>query len=254
MNKTPVICLWDLETSGAVVSTWNLYPDSIPHQNILQDWYIICGAWKFLGKKPTKAVSVLQDPERFATDHRDDYHVVKTLRDVLENVDILVGHNGDRFDLRMFNARLIYHKLPPLPKIITIDTLKEAKKVAKFTSNRLDYLGDFLGSGGKQNTSPGLWLRAQSGDKGAIREMVKYNKTDVEILEELYLRLRPYMKTHPNLSPPEERSCPRCGSTHTIVNKIRTRASGSRYRTYQCRSCGGYFSDTKNLILPKVKI
>ena len=204
---SPKIVLWDVEITGVTVSTWNLYPESIPYQNILQDWSMISVCWKELGKKRIYSSSIIDDPKRFAKNHKDDYHVIKTVRDALDDVDILVAHNA-KFDLKAFNTRLIVHDLPPLPKIQQIDTLREIKKVAKFTSNRLDYLASTLGNSGKMETSPGLWLRASNGDKKAIEEMVKYNKVDVKILEDLYLRIRKYMTSHPNLAEPSSPNCP----------------------------------------------
>lgn len=253
MQKSKIV-LWDIETSGITVSTWNLYPESIPHSNILQDWYIICACWKELDKDRIKSVSVLDDEKRFKKDSRDDYYVIKTLREMLEDANVIIGHNTDKFDMKMFNSRLIYHKLPPLPKILSIDTLKEVKKIARFTSNRLDFLGDKLGSGGKLKTSPGLWLRACNGDKAAIREMVTYNKVDVKVLEELYLRIRGYMKSHPNIAEPLTQNCPKCDSDNVRKHKPRISATGIRYQQYQCNNCGSYFQSGKAIEKPESKL
>src|SRR6185369_1850139 len=105
--SSPVVLLWDLETSFLQVATFSLYPDSIGHQNILEDWYIISAAWKKLSSSRVSAVSALDDPKRFKKDFKDDYHIVSTLRDVLEDVDIIIGHNQDKFDIKKFQARLI---------------------------------------------------------------------------------------------------------------------------------------------------
>lgn len=233
------IVLWDIETSGIVATTWNLYPDAIMHENLLQDWFIICAAWKVLGENEIKTVSVLDNKGRFKKDHTDDYHVIATLRKALEDVDILIHHNGDKFDVKMFNARLIIHGLPPLPHIVTIDTLKEVRKVAKFTSNRLDFLGKVLTGHGKIETPKGTWLKSMSGNVDAIKTMVEYNKGDVQVLEEVYLKLRPYMKRHPQVG--EKQACPNCGSHHTIRRGSRMRATGTKIQENQCNHCGSYF-------------
>ena len=77
-----------------------------------------------IGSKSVKSVSLLDDPKRFKKDRTDDYHVVKTIRDTLADADMIIHHNGDRFDIRKINARLIYHGLYPLPKLVALDTLK----------------------------------------------------------------------------------------------------------------------------------
>ena len=252
--KDLTVVLWDIETSMSIVGSFSLYPESINHENILEDWYIICACWKYLNRPKIHGVSGLDDLKRFKKNVKDDFHVVKTLRDMLEDVDILIGHNSDKFDIKKFNSRLIYHNLPPLPKILTVDTLKEVRKIASFTSNRLDYLGKHLCGEGKADTSRGLWLRAMMGDKKAIEEMVKYNKVDVKVLEDVYLKLRRYMKSHPNLAEPLTTNCPKCGSDDVKKHDVKMRASGVRYQQYQCKNCCGYFSDTKSLDKPNSKV
>lgn len=255
MGKDLKIVLWDIETSSTVVASWNLYPTAIPYKNIIEDWFIICAAWKELGSRTTSAVSVLDDAKRFKKNHKDDYYVVKTIREALEDVDILIAFNGDKFDTKMFNSRLISHGLPPLPKIVFIDPLKEVKKVAKFSSHRLDFLSTALTGSGKMETPGDTWMKAMQGDESAIKLMVRYNKVDVKKLEEVYLKLRPYFKSHPNLAKPETCNCPKCSSKNTQKRGVRMRASGIRYQSYQCQDCGSwFFTDSKALTKPLSKV
>lgn len=238
--SSPKIVLVDLETSPVITATFSLYPDSIHHSNILQDWFIICAAWKELNSKTIKATSI-NDFKRKSDN--DDYGVVKRLRDEFEDVDILIAHNGDKFDIKKLNARLIFHGLDPLPKIQTIDTLKEVRKIAQFTSNRLDYLGTHLIGQGKIETSSGLWLSAMKGDRAAVKEMVEYNKVDVERLEELYLKIRPYIKSHPHVgvyNSEKNESCRHCGSKKLVITKTRYTASGEKRLQKKCKDCHAY--------------
>lgn len=253
MGKNLRICSFDIETLPAIAATFTLYPDAINHENVLADTSIVCICWKDLGK-PTKSISVLDDPKLFKKDHTSDYHVCKTIRDEFDGVDILIGHNLKRFDVKRLNARLIFHGLEPLPMIQMIDTLTELKKVATFTSHRLDYLGKHLFEDGKQQTSKGLWLRCLKGDVDAIKEMTAYCKKDVVLLEKLYLKIRPYMKSHPNVATPDTCNCPKCGSSKTKKDGIRVRATGARYQTYACNDCGARFSDSKILMKPTSKV
>lgn len=252
--KNPKIVLWDVETSGITATTWNLYPEYISYENMIDDWFMISVAWKELGKTKIDAVSVLDDPKRFKKNCKDDYYVIKTVRDALEDVDILIAFNGDRFDTKMFNSRLIAHGLPPLPKIVYIDPLKEVKKVAKFTSHRLDFLSTALTGEGKMQTPSGTWKKAMNGDREAITLMARYNKVDVKKLEEVYLKLRPYFKSHPNVATIDTCNCPTCNSNKTKKDGIRMRASGIRVQTYRCLDCGSHFSDNKTLAKPISKV
>jgi len=242
MSK-PVILFFDCETSPITATTWTLYPKYLSHENIIEDWYIICAAWKELNDKQVSSVAI--------TKPGDDYVVCKKLRAALAKADVLIGHNLNSFDVKKLNARLIFHKLPPLPLIPTVDTLREIKKVAAFTSNRLDYLAKTLVGKGKLKTDFSLWRDVMNGSKAALKKMVDYCKVDVIRLQQIYERLRPYFKTHIHLgvlSGEDRTSCPKCGSTHTKRNGVRVTAAGLKCAEYQCTDCGGYFR------LPIVKL
>lgn len=234
---TPNIVIADIETSPMEVASFSLYPESIGHQNILKDWFIICAAWKSHGEKKVHAAKITKAGE--------DKAVVKQLRDALADADIIVGQNIAKFDIKKLNARLIYHKLPPLPLVPVVDTLKESKKIASFSSHRLDYLGQHLIGEGKIDTTPGLWLKAMKGDKKAIAEMVRYNKVDVVRTEQLYDRIRPYIKSHPAMGVMmgvNAASCNCCGSVRLKKNGIRVSAAGRKRQEMQCLDCGHYQS------------
>lgn len=245
------IILFDVETSlmKFEITGFGLgsVPDYLSHKSIVQDWSIICACWRELGKKTIYSASVSDNPSRMTKDPYDDLDVVKRLHKMFKSADILIAHNCDGFDVKKCNARFIYHGLPPVPPIRTIDTLKEARKIAKFTSNRLDYLGQMLGVGGKLETENGLWEKARMADIAATRRMVKYCKRDVDLLEKVYLKLRPYMKSHPNMASDDTMNCPKCNSSNRVKVNNRVTASGIRRRQYQCKDCGGYYTERMRL-------
>lgn len=189
MNNKPKILYYDIETSHAMVLSFGLFPDFISHDNILIDWHLFSAAWQWEGEKTIHAVALTDDPERFDKDVHDDYHVVKSLHAVLQEADYIVAHNGDKFDIKKLNTRIIKHGLSPLPPVKQIDTLKMARRFFCFTSNRLDYLGTFLGVGQKIRTSQELWVKAWLGEKKAIKEMKTYNKGDIVLLRDVYKKL-----------------------------------------------------------------
>ena len=113
MSAKPKILFWDLETSYMVVHTFGLFNQNISYDNIIEDSYIICGAWA--GEKgKAKCVSVLDDKQRFKEDNKDDYYVVKQLRDEIEAADIIVAHNGDKFDWKAPHVRAYHPNLVDL--------------------------------------------------------------------------------------------------------------------------------------------
>lgn len=237
MGKTPNIVFFDIETTP--VKTLRFQYDRSPyikHDNILEDWYIICAAWRTLGSDITHAVAIKEVG--------NDYNVVKKLHEVLSKADVIVGHVIDRFDIRNLNSRLIYHNLPPLPNIPTIDTAKMSRKIGGFTSNKLDYLGQYFGLGRKIHVDGQLWRDVITGSKKALKQMVEYNKQDVNLNVDVYLRLRPYMKTHPHIGviagESKLHSCPNCGSIKLKRNGLRPTKAGIMKQEIQCTNCGSY--------------
>jgi hypothetical protein len=238
---SPRTILWDIETSQNVVAVFSLKnQDWINAENILQERYVISASWKVLGESKVYAVSVLDDPKRFKANPHDDQHVLETLHGVLSEADIIVAHNGDQYDIKFTEGRMLIKGLPPLPPLSKIDTLKAAKDRFLFNANNLDYLGQMLGVGRKTSTPKGLWLKALAGDRAAIKTMVAYNKQDVLLLEKVFLKLRPYMANHVNRELFGDTGCPRCGS-HQTQRRGFHRSVTQIYQKFWCRGCGGWF-------------
>ncbi len=237
MTRKPRGLLWDVETSYINALTFGLYPDSISYQNILEDWRIHCASWKWLGEKTVYSV---------AESKRNDKRVVKALMKVVSQADFLIGHNVDKFDLKKLKARITYHKLGTVPPVPTVDTLKQARAVGAFTSNRLDYIGEYLDVGRKLQNAPSLWRDCFFGDKKALESMVKYNKQDVLLLEEVYLELLPHMTKHPNYNAITGTSdnCPKCGSSNLTQRGYSVTTTGRKKR-FQCNGCGSWSQGRK---------
>lgn len=245
-KREPRVLILDIETSLQTVAVFQLGGnDWINPENLLTERHMISACWQFLGEDKVYSVSLLDDPKRFAKDPHDDYHVVKTIVDVMSKSDLWVAHYGDSFDFRYIVTRALYHGLDPLPPTPTIDTKKIVKSRFYFNSNSLEYVGRYLGLGGKLKTPAGLWLRVLAGDKKAIKQMVVYNKRDVTLLKDVFLKLRPYIPTHLNRELFGNTGCPRCGS-----KKIQSRgtyyAQTRTYRRWQCQGdCKGWFRTLK---------
>jgi len=241
----PKIILWDIETSHNIVAAFQLYDANISHQAIFQERYIICGSWKELDKNGVKAVSVLDDHKRFKKDISDDYHVVKKLHEVLSDADAVIAHYGDKFDIKYLNTRILYHGLDPLPPIKQIDTYKMAKAKFLFNCNRLDYIGQFLGVGRKIKTSLDLWLGCLDGDEKSLKKMVRYNKQDVRLLEDVYKRLEVYCANKINMNMFKDFDCcPYCSSAN-IQSRGYNVAKTTKSKRYHCQDCGGWSSGNK---------
>lgn len=236
----PVIKVADIETAPIEAATWGLFDQNIGLEQIVTDQSILSYAIKNLGKRGVRY------EETALGDERNDYELCKKLWVELDEADFIIAHNGKKFDVKKINARFIAHGMPPPSPYIVIDTLLEVRRVAAFTSNKLEYLTKKLCTQKKMTHGkfPGylLWQQYLLGNPAARKEMKKYNIQDIVSLEELYLILRPWMAGHPNLTTfvdSDNPACPKCGSTDVHPSGFR-HTSVSRYVRYHCGNCGGW--------------
>jgi hypothetical protein len=238
----PKILLFDIESAPGTAYIWQCKTEYINPSMLKDDWYVMCWAAKWLGEKKIMS-SALCDHSGYDPKKPCDKAILSELWSLLDEADIVVAHNGKKFDCRKSNARFIRHGMTPPSPYRVVDTLSEARKHFMFMSNRLNELGRILRVGEKLRTGGfDLWLDCMNGDLKAWGRMVKYCKQDVLLLEKVYLRLRPYMKTHPNLSIIEGTDgCSKCGSTNLIGRGYFYNNATKKHR-YQCKNCGGYGS------------
>ena len=90
------------------------------------------------------------------------------------------------------------------------------------------------------------------GDEQALIDMEVYNVGDVTLLEDVYLKLRPYVKPHPNIGlyiTEDVEACPSCGLDD--LEKGGTYATSMNlYEAFRCRNCGSVGRLRKSM-LPK---
>jgi transposase-like protein len=76
--------------------------------------------------------------------------------------------------------------------------------------------------------------------------MKEYQIQDVNLLIDLYEKLKPWIKNHPNHNMFSEGAvCPNCSSTHLQKRGTAVSAAGA-YQRYQCRDCGTWSQGTKS--------
>lgn len=174
----------------------------------------------------------------------EDGSIMQGIWNLMDQANIIIAQNGDRFDIRKLNARFIKNGFIPPMSYQSIDTLRIMKRYFSFSSYRLDYANQFLGLPPKQKTDYSLWKECINGNKKALKEMVEYNRNDVIILEDLYIKLRPWIKSHPNLNlyvESENSICPNCGSDNLIFcGEYYTTVS--RFNSFRCE-CGAIGRD-----------
>lgn len=239
-NKPKVLFL-DIETSPKTAYVWGLWKQNVSMKQLIQDVYVLNWGAKWQGSDEVFWDALYRHPE-YKEDPTDDSAVVATMHELLDEADYVVGHNGDRFDLPILNARFIKHGMHPPSPYQSIDTLRIARRNFRFTSNRLDSLGEFLGAGRKIDTGGfELWRRiVLEHDRAAFKDMVDYCIQDVILLEDVYDRLAPWNKMHPSLVSSgslESMQCNVCGS-HEITKNGTYSTNTQTYQRYRCGDCG----------------
>jgi hypothetical protein len=247
---SPKILLMDIENAPNTAYIWGLWQETTSSEMVDMPWFMLCWAAKWLGEKRVLSSSLVDFPKNYKHNPEDDKLILQNLWKLLDEADIVIAHNGKNFDVRKANARFIMNKMPPPSPYKVIDTLLEARKYFFFTSNKLNDLGKYLNCGQKVETGGfKLWKQCMVGDLKAWEKMVTYCKNDVVLLEKIYLKLRPYMETHPNLNiyvSNENQKCPKCGS-EKIKKEGFSYTALSKFQRYSCLDCKGWFRDNFNL-------
>lgn len=234
----PRIVLLDIETSPFVGYTWGKYDQTVIKQ--IRGWELLSFAYKDLGASKVKCIA---RPDFADT---TDESIVKEAWKVLDDASVVIAHNGDRFDFAKLRAKFVAYNLPPPRPFKTIDTKKIAKAHFGFYSNSLNDIARDLGLGEKIETGGfELWEGCMAGDPAAWRKMRRYNSHDVTLLERVYLKLRAWHPTHPNIALMDiggtVTDCPVCAS-----EKVQRRGyqvmQKRRAARLHCQDCGAWFS------------
>lgn len=238
----PKIAFIDIETAPSLGYFYERFDLRISPDQIVHNGFILCyqAAWN-RGQIFSSSLSGKKDlrPE-------DDKKLVVELVNLINRADIVVAHNAVRFDLARISARAAAHGMKPFRPPEVIDTLRACRAFFKFEGNSLDSVCQELGigrkfhSGGYETT-----LKCLRDDAESWKKLIKYGEHDVKLLRDLYFRIRPFIRNHPNMNLYNgalEPLCRNCGSKKLSSDGHRYTAVGKR-RRYVCDDCGSYSSE-----------
>jgi hypothetical protein len=222
----------DIETAPHLSATWGLFQQNVALDQLITPGYTLSWAAKWYGEREVMFESVMTGEKR----------MVKRIYDLLEEADAVCHYNGTKFDIPTLNKEFLLKGLKPPKPFREIDLLRTARSRFRLASNKLDFVATVLGLGSKtKHKGMSMWLRCMEKDPAAWRIMERYNKQDVILLEKVYDRLLPWIKSHPNLSVLEDAACcPKCASESFQARGIRATSAGI-YPQYRCNDCGSWF-------------
>ena len=236
------ILLLDLETSPNISPVWDVYNPHIDVSKLIGSSYTLCWAAQWLDGEEVMWMRAYGKNGRYRKG------MLRIIHRLLDSADAVVHYNGSRFDIPTLNKEFLLHGMLRPSPYKEIDLLRTIRAQFRFTSNKLDYVCKQLGIGEKvKHKGLELWLECMNDDKAAWKEMETYNKHDVVILEKLYYRLLPWLKTHTNYSlHTGSLVCPNCGSRKHQKRGFAT-TTGGCYQRYQCQGCGAWFRGSKQV-------
>ena len=236
VGKAPKIFFWDIENSGMLVeNVWNLWEPKLNFSQIKGQPFLLSWSGKFL-YDDTMYSDVVKPSEAKS---RDDRRICESLWKMLDSADIIVAHNGDSHDIPKSNSRFLYHGFVPPMYDRSLDTLKIARSIFDFPSNSLANINAYLGLEDKIHNEPGLFDSCVAGNSESLKKLRIYNEQDVICVESLYLKMRPWIKNHPNWTiygESDGNTCPQCGKSG--ITWRNDKLNKGIYKVARCNSCG----------------
>jgi DNA polymerase elongation subunit (family B) len=209
---------------------------------------VMCFGARWNGEKKVIFKSIHHDGKK---------EMLDALWELVNEADVLVGWNSQSFDSKHIKREFLENGYTPPSPYKELDLMRVVRSQFKFPSNKLDYVAQKLGVGAKvKHSGFELWLGCMAGDAKSWAEMKKYQIQDVNLLIDLYDKLLPWIKNHPDRALHDDvlGGCPNCASTN-MERRGYAYTQTSKFQRYQCRDCGKWTrgssaiskTDTRNI-------
>jgi hypothetical protein len=181
--------------------------------------------------------------------------MVRGMHALMDEADVLMGWNSESFDHKHLNREFLEFGLKPPSPSKDLDLMKVVKAQFRFPSNKLDYVSQQLGVGAKvKHEGFDLWLKCMANDPKAWAQMKKYQFQDVNLLEELYHVLLPWISNHPDhpLHNDKAEGCVSCGSENLQREGSAMTGTG-KFPRFVCLDCGKWQRENKSEVTSKMR-
>ncbi len=237
VENKPKLLFYDIETSLAKSYHFQQWKVNLSQKQKIQESHLLSHAWAWgdgevTGSILTREEMLAHDPER----------LILECWSLLDNCDILVAHNGKRFDVKKVNGYFLQYGMPPPSPYRVIDTLLIAKQKFALPFNSLAYLAEFLDVEQKIDTGGvDLWIQCDQGSQEALDKMNEYCMGDIVTLRGVYNRLIGWSNDGVNLALYSDHgaSCPHCSSDDvSVIQGKYSYTVARKYQVYRCNGCG----------------
>lgn len=237
VKTSPQVLYYDIETTLAKSYHFNYWKTNIGVKQMIEPSHMLSHAWCW-GEDGEVFSSILTQKEAL---DKDDERIVLEAWTLFDKADIIVAHNGKRFDVGKCNGYFLKYGLPKPSPFKVIDTLEIAKKNFNLPFKSLEYLAKFLNVELKLDAG-GLetWIGCEHGDQEALDTMAEYNRGDIITLREIHKRLKGWDNNGVNIAlynDEHDSVCTHCGSDDVSV--LTDKYAYTPQRKYQVYRCGG---------------
>ena len=234
IEDKPRIGIFDIETLPMVAYVWRMFDQNISLDQVISETGLLSWAAKFLNESEIYS-DILTSKE---APLKDSKRIAKSCWDFLSKCDVVIGHNVMSFDLKHMNTFFLKYGLSPL-KYVIVDTLSVARNNFNFDSNKLKFINQKLDIKQKiDNAGFELWRDCHQGMQTALDTMLEYNIGDIYATEELFYKVRPYVRNF-NIALYNEtltNQCPVCGSTDLKSEGFYYTPAG-KWESVRCQEC-----------------
>lgn len=238
----------DIETAPNIAHVWGLWQNNVSLNQLMQSSYILCWAAKWYGEDKVYFASTFVDGQE---------KMLKEIHDLISEADVIVTYNGIKFDMPTLNREFVVTGMSPPAPYKNVDLYRVVRSTFNFISNKLAYVSVALGLQGKtKHEGHELWVKCMNNDPDGWAKMEEYNRQDVVLTEQLYDKLRPWVKSHPNHNIYDEgdiQKCPNCASLD-LKKRGYTYTNVSKFQRYRCEGCGAWSRGRANLKAPRKNV